>query len=118
VQVALQEWGVTPSSTSVAAGEVTFQITNNGPADVHELVVIKTDLDHGSLPTDTNGKVSEAGGGMEVSGEVEDIAVGATPELKLTLAAGKYVLLCNIYDETEKEAHYKMGMHVAFEVTG
>lgn len=50
--------------------------------------------------------------------EIEDIPVGQTQELTVTLAAGNYVLLCNIYDETEKEAHYKLGMRIAFEVSG
>jgi len=117
VQVTLQEWAVVPAPASVAAGEVTFQVTNTGPADKHEFVVMKTDLDPGALPADDTGKVSESGTGMEVVDEIEDIAVGASPELKVTLAAGKYVLLCNIYDETEKEAHYKMGMRIAFNVT-
>ena len=117
VQVTLQEWAVVPASTSVSAGDVTFQVTNTGPADIHEFVVLKTDLDAGALPTDATGKVTEGGSGMEVIDEIEDIAVGQSPELKVPLTAGKYVLLCNIYDETEKEAHYKMGMRIPFEVT-
>jgi uncharacterized cupredoxin-like copper-binding protein len=118
VQVTLQEWAVVPGSTSVAAGDVTFQVTNTGPADVHEFVVVKTDLDPAALPTDGTGKVTESGAGMEVIDEIEDIPVGQSQELKITLAAGKYILLCNIYDETEKEAHYKMGMRTPFDVTG
>ena len=106
-----------PASDTAPAGSVTFQVTNDGPGDVHEFVVLKTDLDPGALPTDANGAVTEAGEGIEVVDEIEDIAVGASPELTVTLAAGKYVLLCNIYDETEKEAHYKMGMRVGFTVT-
>jgi len=117
VDVKLQEWAVVPASTSVAAGEVTFHVTNTGPADTHEFVVIKTDLDPGALPADDTGKVSEGGTGMEVKGEIEDITLNESQDLKLTLDAGKYVLLCNIYDETEKEAHYKMGMRIAFNVT-
>jgi uncharacterized cupredoxin-like copper-binding protein len=117
VQVTLQEWAVVPGSASVAAGDVTFQVTNTGPNDVHEFVVLKTDLDPGALPTDDTGKVAEGGTGMEVIDEIEDIPVGETQDLKVTLAAGKYVLLCNIYDETEKEAHYTMGMRIAFNVT-
>ena len=97
---------------------VTFQVTNTGPEDVHEFVVLKTDLDPGALPTDANGAVTEDGAGIEVVDEIEDIPVGQTQELTVTLEAGKYVLLCNIYDETEKEAHYKMGMRIAFDVTG
>jgi iron uptake system component EfeO len=117
VPVALQEWSVLPASASAPAGSVTFQVTNTGPEDVHEFVVLKTDLDPGVLPVDETGAVTEAGEGIEVIGEIEDVAVGATPELTVTLAAGKYVLLCNIYDETEKEAHYKMGMRTPFAAT-
>ena len=114
VKVELQEWAVLPASNSAKAGAVAFQVTNKGPDDVHEFVVIKTDLDPGALPTDATGAVDEAGQGMAVIGEIEDIPVGQTQELSLTLSPGKYVLICNIYDETEKEAHYKLGMRISF----
>jgi hypothetical protein len=39
-----------------------------------------------------------------------------TEEALATLEAGTYVLLCNIFDEDEDEAHYAMGMRVAFPV--
>jgi uncharacterized cupredoxin-like copper-binding protein len=118
VQVTLQEWSVVPSATSAPAGAMTFQVKNTGPEDIHEFVVLKTDLDPGALPVDANGAVTEEGAGIEVVDEIEDIPVGQTQSLNVTLQAGKYVLLCNIYDETEKEAHYKMGMRTPFEVTG
>jgi uncharacterized cupredoxin-like copper-binding protein len=117
VQITLQEWAVVAASTSVAAGEVTFQVTNTGPDDVHEFVVLKTDLGPGELPVDADGAVTESGAGIEVVDEIEDIRVGDTQALTVTLAAGRFVLLCNIYDETEKEAHYKMGMRIALDVT-
>ena len=117
VQVDLQEWSVLPGSASAAAGSVTFQVTNKGPEDVHEFVILRTDLDPGALPTDATGAVSEEGGGIEVVDEIEDIAVGATAELTVPLASGKYVLLCNIYDEAEQEAHFKLGMRTSFSVT-
>jgi len=113
----LQEWSVLPATESAPAGAVTFTVTNSGPEDVHEFVVLKTDLDPGALPTEETGAVSEEGSGMTVIGEIEDVAVGATQELTVSLTPGKYVLLCNIYDETEKEAHYKMGMRTPFTVT-
>ena len=116
VQVTLQEWSVLPNPTSATAGDVTFKVTNTGPEDVHEFVVLKTDLDAGVLPVDETGAVTETGTGIEVVDEIEDIPVGETQDLTVTLAAGKYVLLCNIYDETEQEAHYKMGMRIPFEV--
>lgn len=118
VQVTLQEWAVVPAANSAPAGSVTFQVMNVGPEDVHEFVILRTDLDPGALPTDDTGAVAEEEEGIEVVDEVEDIPVAETQQLTVTLEPGKYVLLCNIYDETEKEAHYKMGMRIGFTVTG
>jgi uncharacterized cupredoxin-like copper-binding protein len=116
VNVTLAEFSVTPDKTEVPAGSVTFVVTNNGPDDVHEFVVIKTDLDAGALPVDSVGAVDEAGAGMEVIDEIEDIAVGSSPTLTVDLAAGSYVLICNIYTAEENEAHYSEGMRAAFTV--
>ena len=116
VAVTLQEFAVLPSPSSASAGEITFQVTNDGPDDIHEFVILKTDLDAAELPTDEHGAVTEEGEGIEVIDEIEDIPVGETQELTVTLEAGNYILLCNIYDEEEDEAHYTMGMRVAFPV--
>ena len=59
VNVTLVEWGVAPDTSSVPAGEVIFQITNSGPDDVHEFVVIRTDLAPDALPTDAGRTWSE-----------------------------------------------------------
>ena len=69
------------------------------------------------MPTDANGAVEEGGEGMEVIDEVEDLPVGETQTLRLTLDAGSYALICNIWDDVEGEAHYQMGMRTAFSVT-
>jgi len=116
VAVTLQEWAVVPASASAAAGDVTFQVSNTGPEDVHEFVVLKTDLDAGALPTDDTGAVVEAGEGIEVIDEIEDIPVGESQDLTVSLEAGKYVLLCNIYSAEEQEAHYALGMRTNFTV--
>lgn len=116
VDVKLQEWAVVPAVTSAPAGSVVFSVTNIGPEDVHEFVVLKTDLEPGALPVDANGSVTETGAGIAVIDEIEDIALQAKEELTVTLEAGKYVLMCNIYDETEKQSHYKMGMRIGFTV--
>jgi len=116
VNVTLQEFAVVPDAATAPAGDITFVVTNDGPDDVHEFVIIKTDLDPGDLPVDEHGAVTEAGEGMEVIDEIEDIAVGDTAEVTATLEAGTYVLICNIYDETELEAHYAEGMRIAFTV--
>ena len=116
VAVTLQEFAVVPAESSIAAGEVTFEVTNEGPDDVHEFVVFKTDLAPGALPTGEDGSVDETGEGLELIDEIEDIAVGDATTLTVSLDAGNYALICNIYDATEDEAHYQEGMFVGFTV--
>jgi uncharacterized cupredoxin-like copper-binding protein len=116
VDVTLQEFSVLPSEDSVAAGEVTFEVENTGPDDTHEFVVIRTDLAPDALPTDENGAVDESGEGIEVIDEIEDIPVGGTPSLTVDMDSGSYVLICNIWDEEEQEAHYAQGMRTGFTV--
>jgi uncharacterized cupredoxin-like copper-binding protein len=116
VDVTVQEFAVIPATSSAPAGDVTFDVTNEGPDDVHEFVVFLTDLAPDALPTIEDGSVDEEGEGLELQGEIEDIAVGDTQSVTLDLAAGNYVLICNIYDADEQEAHYQEGMRVAFSV--
>lgn len=117
IEVTLQEWAVVVSDTSAPAGEVTFAITNEGPDDIHEFVIFRTDLDINDLPTDENGVVDESADGMEVVDEVEDVEIGDSVDLTVTLEAGSYALVCNVYSEDEDEAHYQMGMRTAFTAT-
>jgi uncharacterized cupredoxin-like copper-binding protein len=107
VEVLLIEGKVTPDPTSAPAGPVTFAIKNIG-MNVHEFVVIKTDLQAAALPV-TDGVVDESA--LTIVGEVEDIALRATPTLDLQLAPGHYALICNIKD------HYGAGMHADFEAS-
>jgi uncharacterized cupredoxin-like copper-binding protein len=119
VDVALQEWAVVPAQSSVSAGPVTFKVTNNGPDDPHEMVIIKTTLGPGDLPTNEFGKVDEEGAGLETIGEIEEFDPSKTETATFDLAAGSYVLICNILqDEPDgsKEAHYTMGMYIPFTV--
>jgi uncharacterized cupredoxin-like copper-binding protein len=118
VTVTVQEWAIGAVPATAAAGDVTFVVSNVGPEDVHEFVVIKTDLSFIDLPTDATGAVDEAAGGMTVAGEIEDIPVGETQELVLALEPGAYALICNIYSAEEQEAHYQEGMRAQFTVTG
>jgi uncharacterized cupredoxin-like copper-binding protein len=101
----------------VDAGEVVFEAANEGPDDVHEFVVFRTDLDPTELPTDENGAVVEDGEGVELMGEIEDIEVGDTKDVTLDLEAGNYVFICNIWDPDEQEAHYQEGMRTTFTVS-
>ena len=116
VDVTVQEFAVIPAAASAPAGDVTFNVTNDGPDDTHEFVVFKTDLAPDALPTNEDGTVDEEGEGVEHIDEIEDIAVGDTQSLSVNLQAGNYVLICNIYDEAEQEAHYQEGMRVGFTV--
>ena len=120
VSVGLQEFAIVPSVASVPAGTVKFVAKNTGPDDIHEMVVLRTDLDPAALPVDKDGKADEEADGITSIGETGDVAVGETKEASFDLAPGKYVLICNIV-QTEPdgsiEAHYKVGMRTAFTVT-
>lgn len=111
VAVDLREWAVVPVPLTVPAGKVTFRVRNTG-AMAHELTVIRTDLAPGALPLAGAG-VDEtqtgAVGGPHAGGHVE-IAPGGTLESTLTLAARRYVLICNL------PGHYQAGMHVVLVV--
>jgi hypothetical protein len=116
VNVMLQEFSVIPEVDSAEAGNITFNVANVGPNDIHEFVILKTELEPDALPTVADGSVDENGEGIEVIDEAEDIPVGETHTVTVDLEAGSYVLLCNIFDETENEAHYQEGMRTAFTV--
>ena len=117
VAVTLQEFAVTPDTASAPAGSVTFEATNNGPDDTHEFVVFQTDLAPDALPTLPDGSVDETGEGVTLIDEIEDLAVGDSQSLTVDLEAGSYVLICNIYDADEDEAHYQEGMRTGFTVS-
>jgi uncharacterized cupredoxin-like copper-binding protein len=118
VQITLQEWAVLAEPARATAGEVTFDISNEGE-EIHEFVILKTDLGLLDLPTAEDGSVDEEGGEIEVVDEVEDIPSGDTAELTVDLEAGDYVILCNIVEEEghdDHEAHFEMGMRTSFTV--
>jgi uncharacterized cupredoxin-like copper-binding protein len=107
IAVEVKEWAVTPASKTATAGSIVFNVKNAGSA-VHEFVVVKTDLKADALPV-SGSTVDETK--VTVVDEIEDIAVGATPSLTVTLAAGHYALICNV------ETHYGLGMHSDFDVS-
>ena len=104
----LTDFKIALSSDTAPAGKVTFEVDNKGPS-IHELVVVKTDLAPDALPTDSDGKVDEAG--VEAVDELEDIGLGDSPKLEVELGAGRYVVVCNL------PAHYAAGMATGFTVT-
>src|SRR2546429_6744559 len=91
VNVKLSEWNVVLSQASVAAGPVTFVITNAG-----------------SIPH-----------GFEVEGqgiekEIETIQPGASDTLTLTLKPGTYEVYCPVGEDS----HKKLGMETHLKVAG
>lgn len=111
--VTLGEW-VIKAPSSLDAGEVTFEARNVG-GEPHELVVVRGRVE--DLVVKPDGSVDESAfDESDEVGEVEDIAAGETGSLKADLEAGEYVLLCNLVDENEGEAHYAEGMVTTFTV--
>ena len=107
VAVTVKEMSIATAPVPAAAGEVTFDVKNDGKLP-HEMVVIKTDKKAADLgPADSKGQVAETGS----QGETGDIAAGASKTLKLKLAKGHYALICNI------PGHYAAGMHVDLTVS-
>jgi uncharacterized cupredoxin-like copper-binding protein len=101
------------SQESVAAGSVTFVVTNEGQKD-HEFLVIKTDTPAGEIPLltvpDGEHDFDEEAAG-EVIDEIGSVVAGATEELTVTLEPGHYALTCNL------EGHYSGGMWADLQVT-
>src|SRR4029453_625430 len=100
----------TPGPDRASAGDVTFDVTNDAD-QTHEFVVFQTDLAPDQLPTDDGGDVDEAGEGVELVDEIEDIEGGSTQSLTVNLDTGSYVLICNL------PGHYAQGMHTGFTVS-
>ena len=102
VTVGLNEYTVTPDKTSVGAGVIKFDATNNSASMVHELAVLFVNDD----------------GTFENMGEVEDIDPGSGGTVTINLAAGHYQLACLITpgEADSKTDHYQEGMHTDFTV--
>ena len=95
-----------PKAATAAAGSVEISAPNVGQTE-HELVLFKSDADPGSLPV-AGGEVDEAAfekqGAVNV-GEIEEVLPGETKSGSFELAAGKYVMICNL------PGHYLQGMY-------
>ncbi|MDO8614415.1 MAG: sulfocyanin-like copper-binding protein [Dehalococcoidia bacterium] len=107
VDVSLKEFSIALSQDEGKAGSITFAAKNTG-VEIHEMVLVKTDVAADKLVA-TNGKVDEEAVG-ELVGEIEDLESGHTAATTFDLAPGNYVFLCNI------AGHYELGMHTGFTV--
>lgn len=106
---AVREWAVDTTADRAYAGDVTFAVTNFGTM-THEFLVVKTDLEPGKIPLNSESRFDEEADGLEVIDEISEFDVKTTGLLTVKLDPGKYQLLCNI------AGHYKAGMYKPFEV--
>ena len=106
ITVTLSEWSVKPSAAKAKAGSVTFKTSNKG-AVAHELAVFKTDSEATKIPV-AGAAADETK--VTVVGRTASIDAGKSEDKTFELAAGKYVLVCNL------PAHYQQGMTTAFTV--
>ncbi|MEK9658559.1 MAG: hypothetical protein VW450_01250 [Chloroflexota bacterium] len=115
VAVSIGEWFIQLQSPTAPAGQVYFLVNNVGPNDPHELVIIRSDADPGSLPV-VDGKVPEEQVG--IVGEVGGFEPGTIASGLFDLAPGRYILICNIaeIEDGVLESHYQEGMYIPFEV--
>jgi hypothetical protein len=110
VNVLLEDFTLRRDVDVVPAGTVRFRILNQGPT-THELSVIRTDRAPDKLPLQRDGlTINEDAPGMDFLDEAEGLDIGDRRTLALRLAAGNYVLYCNM------EGHYLGGMHAALTV--
>lgn len=101
--------GITVDAATVPAGEVTFRVTNASMNMIHEMVVVPLSAD-GTLPYDATAMMVDEDGAGAI-GEVSELDPGATGTVTLHLAAGTYVLICNV------PGHYAGGMWTTIMVT-
>lgn len=114
------EFTLSVSPGSTAAGDVTFAVMNAGAIE-HELVVLQTDLAFDKLPiVDAGDPPAAVATGANKVDEANNVGETGEPNLKpgearsftiKGLASGAYVLVCNL------PGHYGGGMRAAFTVS-
>ncbi len=118
VSATLKEWQMSLSSTNLKAGDITFNVTNNGDKE-HEFVIRKTALQSDSLVLNADGEVSEDDPSLTPVGdpsELAEIKSGSSDRtITVKLQPGHYVIFCNLH--VNDLLHYKKGMHIDFTVS-
>ncbi len=105
-----QSMGIDVTPTTIQAGHVTFQVTNNSKDLVHEMVVSPLKPGEKALPyIQDEDRVDEDKAGH--LGEVSELDPGKSGELGIDLKPGKYILYCNI------PGHFAGGMWTVLDVT-
>ncbi|MCH8064611.1 MAG: hypothetical protein IIC90_02135 [Chloroflexi bacterium] len=108
IDVSLSEFVIDPSIDTAQAGTITFNVSSDG-AIFHNFKVVATDLAPDALPVDEALFAADEEQ-VDVVASTADLDPGEQETLTVELAAGSYVLICNI------PTHYQAGMTVAFTV--
>jgi uncharacterized cupredoxin-like copper-binding protein len=103
--VTMKDYRVELSVDTVKAGTVKIGVRNAGGME-HSFELIKTDLPFDKLPTTGDAKAREDG----LVKQVKSIGVGKVSVVTADLAAGSYVVICNV------AGHYQLGMRAALAV--
>lgn len=107
VAVTLSEFKIKPAVSRVAAGRVTFVVTNTGKIK-HQFTIIRTDKPAASVLSKHNPDDDIPG----ARGEISSLAPGATKQLVVKdLKPGHYALVCAL------PGHYQAGMYADFTVS-
>jgi uncharacterized cupredoxin-like copper-binding protein len=110
VNVRLEDFRVRMDTAVVPAGTVSFRLLGQGPT-THEFIVVRTDRPPDKLPLQRDGlTVNEEAPGVDLVDEAQGLDIDDRQTLVLDLAAGDYVLYCNL------EGHYLGGMYAALTV--
>jgi uncharacterized cupredoxin-like copper-binding protein len=105
-----QPMKIVPDVAAVKAGTVEFNVKNEAIGTDHEVVLVKLKKKDQKLSEDPKTmRIDEKK--LKSMGEVSSLKPGAMGTLKVKLAAGDYMLVCN------HKGHVHQGMYTAFTVT-
>ena len=105
VPIELKEYSFTPSTVDVAAGVVTFVVTNAGTEN-HEMAVLPGG---GDVPLTAAGTPDEDALAAAGAFELEAFGKGLSCEATFDLKPGTYTLFCIVTDP-DGLTHYQKGM--------
>ncbi len=102
--------GITLDQTTISAGKVTFEATNDSKDNIHEMLLAPVPGGVTELPyiVDEN-RVSEEG--AKYLGEVSELDPGKSGALTVDMVPGTYIIFCNL------PGHFISGMWTLLTVT-
>lgn len=111
--VQVDEWnkpdgsqGITLTPSQVKAGKVTFKVRNISKDEVHELLIVRTDVPPEKFEAEPDNPAKIDEGRLPGVKELpHDLKPGQTASLTMAVKPGRYVLFCN------QVGHFEAGMH-------